>query len=206
MKLITFHRKNVHVSYKNSVCSFASLFFFAITLASIIIPFYIVMLLSPRVWSENVLLWEQPQVQFKYQYNFVGRLEDSKQVISCSSFPYQRSLIDSLDKNISKSCSSLKVRLECNWTFKQHFYPIHAFFQVLEEDWNYDGKLDQIELKIKSPQRVAKFSLQLIFDLQLKVKNELNNYKLTLKLILSSISEILPLSGHPNGLPLRNGR
>lgn len=109
MKLITFHHRNVNVSYKNSLCSMASVFYLGITIAAVVIPLYLVLLLSPRVWLESVLIWEQPSVQFKYQYNFIGTRMDGK-TVGCASFPYQRSLIDAAkEKNTTKGCSALKV-------------------------------------------------------------------------------------------------
>lgn len=109
MKLITFHDRPVSVSYKNALCSMASLFYIAITIVAVLIPFYLVILLIPRVWLESVLIWEQPSVQFKYQYNLVATRTDG-QLVACSSFPYQRSLIeDAKGRNTSKGCSSIKV-------------------------------------------------------------------------------------------------
>lgn len=111
MKLITFHHRNVNVQYKNALCSMSSVFYLAITLAAILIPLYLVLLLSPRVWLESVLIWEQPNVQFKYQYNFMGIRKDGK-AVACSSFPYQRKIIDEAkERNTTKGCSSIKVSL-----------------------------------------------------------------------------------------------
>lgn len=115
MKLITFHHRNVHVSYKNTVCSFASLFYIAITLLTIIIPIYLVLLLSPRVQLENSMIWEQPSVQFKYQYNFMGLLRTEHKAVACSSFPYQRFLIDDAkERSAAIECSSIKVSFQGN--------------------------------------------------------------------------------------------
>lgn len=41
--------------------------------------------------------------------------------------------------------------------------------QVSTEDWNYDGKVDEFEFKFTTPGTMKRISLQLFFDLQLKV-------------------------------------
>lgn len=111
MKLITFHHRNVNVSYKNNLCSMASIFYLAITAAAIILPLFLVLLLTPRVALENVLIWEQPSVQFQYQYNIIGSRRADEKTVACSSFPYQRTLIDDAkERNTTKGCSAIKVR------------------------------------------------------------------------------------------------
>lgn len=86
----------------------ASIFYLAITIAAILLPLYMVVLLSPRVWLENVLIWEQPTItQFKYLYNLIGTRVD-EETVACSSFPYQRKLIE-MARNSTKGCSSIKV-------------------------------------------------------------------------------------------------
>ena len=146
MQLITFHQRHVNVSYKNSLCSLASLFYGATFLATVLVPLYLVLLLSPRVWQESVLLWEQPVLQFQYQYNVWATRADEV-LVSCSSLPSLVAQIEEAkDRNTTKGCASLKIS---------------------EGDWNHDGVMDQMSFQVTTPGPVERFSVQLFFAARL---------------------------------------
>lgn len=107
MKLLTVHHRNVAVSYKHKLCSCASVFVFIVTSCSVLVPLLLVFVISPRVWLENVMIWEQAQVQFNYQYNFVGFETDTGKLVACTSFAYQKEVFEASGQRTS--CSNIKV-------------------------------------------------------------------------------------------------
>lgn len=73
-----------------------------------------------------------------------------------------------------------------------------------EEDWNHDGRIDEIEFTLQTPGEMTKMSLQLFFDLKLKVNINLNNI---IKIKITKyffIPEILQLSQHSHSFPIRH--
>lgn len=115
MKLITLHRRYTSINYKNSLCSFATLFVISVTIFAIIAPFYIAFSLFHDLWSQYKLVYEQPDVRFDYKYIFtaeftkasVGEVEmpaiDTK-VAVCSSYKYLNKAL-----NDPMECSMIKV-------------------------------------------------------------------------------------------------
>lgn len=104
MKLLSIHQRSVYVSYKNTVCSCATLFLAATTFFAIVLPVYLIFLINPKVWLENVEIYEQPRVQFNYQYDLLAITEDN-QIVSCSSLDYQ------IERFGRSDCLLIKVRI-----------------------------------------------------------------------------------------------
>lgn len=122
MKLFIVHRKNVYTNYKQSLCSFAAVFVIIVTVFSVIVPFYITFSLYHDTWPQQKIIYEQPDIQFKYNYIFLAEhiniqvsnenlMENvipivSTKSLACNSYKY---LIDTLDVN--PECSIVKVIL-----------------------------------------------------------------------------------------------
>lgn len=116
MKLITLYKRNTSINYKNSLCSFATLFVISVTVFAIIAPFYIAFSLFSDLWSQYKIVYEQPDIRFEYEYIFtaeytrISSMEaemptiDTKFVV-CSSYKY-------LNKahNHAMECSMIKAR------------------------------------------------------------------------------------------------
>lgn len=72
MKLLTLYNKNVSISYKHSVCSFAALFAAVSLIFVCTVPYYLVCYVNSDLWWQPHMVWEQPRVQFQYRYILMG--------------------------------------------------------------------------------------------------------------------------------------
>lgn len=115
MKLITLYRKNTSINYKNSLCSFATLFVISVSVFAIIAPFYIAFSLFNDLWSQYKVVYEQPDIRFEYKYIFTAEFTKisavdgempavDTRVVVCSSYKYlSKAMIDAME------CSLIKV-------------------------------------------------------------------------------------------------
>ncbi|GAB0089075.1 hypothetical protein DMENIID0001_035540 [Sergentomyia squamirostris] len=141
MKLLTVHCKSVSISYKHSLCSFATLFVAITTLSALIIPFYIVIFANTDLWHQTVTIYEQPNITFTYKYNFFG-IMDNDEIVACSSQSYVSGILE----NVSK-CSAIKYS---------------------EEDYNNDGLPDFMDLSfhldIPKERMITEVMVQIFFE------------------------------------------
>lgn len=72
MKLLTLYNKNVSISYKHSVCSFASLFAAVSLIFVCTVPYYFICYVNSDLWWQPHMIWEQPNVRFQYRYILMG--------------------------------------------------------------------------------------------------------------------------------------
>ncbi|EDW03832.1 uncharacterized protein LOC6562947 [Drosophila grimshawi] len=152
MKFIPLHTTNTAIIYKNSLCSLASLLVLIFIALSVMLPILLVSLLSPYSGiSESRVLFEQPKVQFSYQYIFVGHTEDAT-LIACSSFGNFNARLG----NSTQNCEAIKY-----WTHD------------LDEDRVTDRLHFQLEL-LPLPSPLSHFDLLLFFEAQLSHKCQLN--------------------------------
>ncbi|ALC40127.1 CG14020 [Drosophila busckii] len=120
------------------------------------LPVLLVSLLSPYSGiSESRVLYEQPNVQFKYQYIFVGSTEPESDAdgswLACSSFGNLNARL----QNFSSSCEANKY-----WT----------------EDLDHDTVTDRLHFQLvlqELPARLMRFEILLFFEAQLRHKCEL---------------------------------
>lgn len=151
MKFIPLHTTNTAIVYKNSLCSLASVFVLVFIALSVMIPVLLVSLLSPYSGiSESRVLYEQPNIQFNYQYIFVANTEsttDSGEIsfLACSSFGN----FNARTQKFTNSCDASKY-----WT------------EDLDHDTVTDRMHFQLELQ-KIPSRLMNFDLLLFFEAQL---------------------------------------
>lgn len=115
MKLITLYKRNTSINYKNSLCSFATLFVISVSVFAIVAPFYIAFLLFNDLWSQYKIVYEQPDIRFEYKYIFTAEFTkisavdaemtaDDTKVVVCSSYKYlSKALSDAME------CSLIKV-------------------------------------------------------------------------------------------------
>ncbi|KAH8392096.1 hypothetical protein KR215_000582 [Drosophila sulfurigaster] len=154
MKFIPLHTTNTAIVYKNSLCSLASLLVVVFIALSVMLPVLLVSLLSPYSGiSESRVLYEQPNVQFKYQYVFVANLatneaSSSPGFVACSSFGN----FNARTQNYSGNCETSKY-----WT------------QDLDRDTVTDRLHFRLELS-ELPTDLTKFDLLLFFEAQLRHK------------------------------------
>ncbi|KAH8246481.1 hypothetical protein KR038_001997 [Drosophila bunnanda] len=156
MRFIPLHTTNTAIVYKNSLCSFASLIVLAFIALSVMIPVLLVSLLSPYSGiSESRVLYEQPNVEFTYQYIFVGTTEEDGEqelAVACSSF----SELNALMGGYTNSCSATRY-----WT----------------EDVDYDTVTDRVHFQLELqdlPARLVSFNLLVFFEAQLQHKCDLS--------------------------------
>ncbi|XP_002052919.3 transmembrane protein 231 [Drosophila virilis] len=160
MKFIPLHTTNTSIVYKNSLCSLASLLVLVFIALSVMLPVLLVSLLSPYSGiSESRMLYEQPVVQFKYQYIFVANMESKlenatleESFLGCSSFGNLNARL----QNYSSRCEATKY-----WT----------------QDLDYDTVTDRLHFQLELqqlPARLMNFDLLLFFEAQLRHKCVLN--------------------------------
>lgn len=122
MKLITLHQRNTSINYKNSLCSFATLFTISVTVFAIVAPFYIAFSLFGDLWSQYKLVYEQPDIRFEYKYIFSAEFTRNNaadaempgvdtQVVVCSSYKY----LNKAMTNDATECSMIKVNRAYKW-------------------------------------------------------------------------------------------
>lgn len=116
MKLITLHQRNTSINYKNSLCSFATLFVISLTVFAIVAPFYIAFSLFNDLWSQYTIIYEQPDIRFEYKYIFTAEFTKisaveaempavDTQVVVCSSYKYLNKAVT----DDAMECSMFKV-------------------------------------------------------------------------------------------------
>lgn len=158
MKFIPLHTTNTAIVYKNSLCSFASLLVLAFIALSVMLPVLLVSLLSPYSGiSESRVLYEQPNVEFNYEYIFVGttdqgEYEEEESLVACSSFSQFNAQMESY----TNSCTTTRY-----WT----------------EDVDYDGVTDRAHFQLELqdvPTRLVSFNLLVFFEAELQHKCDLS--------------------------------
>ncbi|KAL7741184.1 hypothetical protein ACLKA6_018208 [Drosophila palustris] len=151
MKFIPLHTTNTAIVYKNSLCSLASLMVLVFIALSVMLPVLLVSLLSPYSGiSESRVLYEQPNIQFSYQYIFVANTESTAEngespFLACSSFGNFNARI----QKFTNSCDASKY-----WT----------------EDLDHDTVTDRLHFQLelqKLPSRLMNFDLLLFFEAKL---------------------------------------
>ncbi|XP_017132611.1 transmembrane protein 231 [Drosophila elegans] len=158
MRFIPLHTTNTAIVYKNSLCSFASLLVLAFVALSVMLPVLLVSLLSPYSGiSESRILYEQPNVEFTYEYIFVGttepgEYEEEESLVACSSFGNFNAQMDSY----TNSCTTTKYWIE---------------------DVDYDGVTDRAHFQLELqdvPARLVSFNLLVFFEAKLQHKCDLS--------------------------------
>lgn len=108
MKLFTVHRNTLNINYKHQLCSIAFLFVILVTILTIVLPFVVIHSTNRETWKQSLMIYEQPNVKFIYQYIFTAILQDDdddkKNMITCSSFPFYNELTQEFQE-----CSDIKV-------------------------------------------------------------------------------------------------
>ncbi|KAM7356076.1 uncharacterized protein ACRADG_001930 [Cochliomyia hominivorax] len=154
MKFIPLHATNTAIIYKNAICSTATLLVLTFLVLSVMIPVLLVSLLSPYSGiAESRILYEQPQVQFKYNSIFLAETqkvnESETNIFACSTFP---NLNNALNNDNNDKCEGIKY-----WT----------------EDLDYDGYADRVHfvqnLETLNHKLIA-FDIALFFEAHLKHK------------------------------------
>uniref|UniRef100_A0A182J2X9 Transmembrane protein 231 n=1 Tax=Anopheles atroparvus TaxID=41427 RepID=A0A182J2X9_ANOAO len=110
MKLFSLYGKTVKIQYRNQLCSTTTVVVCALTLAALVIPYYLLSTIKRgELWDNHRLVYEQPQVAFLYKYLFMAELEQtdersSSSVVTCSSFESYNTLTEQLHP-----CSDIRV-------------------------------------------------------------------------------------------------
>lgn len=116
MKLLTLYNKKVFISYKHSVCSFATFFTFIVTVFTVVVPFYVVLYVNGDLWMQPKFTNEYPKVTFQYRFlminehnmlaNFGGTdPANSMQLVMASSFGGFNQMTEKFQQS-----TSIKVR------------------------------------------------------------------------------------------------
>ncbi|XP_017082513.1 transmembrane protein 231 [Drosophila eugracilis] len=177
MRFIPLHTTNTAIVYKNSLCSFASLLVLAFIALSVMLPVLLVSMLSPYSGiSESRVLYEQPMVQFTYEYIFVGtteagEYEEEESLIACSTF----SNFNAQMERYTNSCTTTRYWIE---------------------DVDYDGVTDRAHFQLELqdvPNRLLSFNLLLFFKASLQHKCDLSPP--------SVLAYQLPLANRPTNGP-----
>lgn len=145
MKLLTIYRKNVYITYKQNVCSFPSFAIIIFAIFTIVTPFLIVYTINHTIWTRDLIVYEKPNVNFQYQYLVLAHFENT--LLRCSSFRGLNELTDNL--------------VECDT------------ISFGEDDFDYDGKLDQMQFRMEfegqSNSSLRELSVFLVLESKLKV-------------------------------------
>lgn len=114
MKFIPLHATNTSIIYKNAICSSATVLVLTFFVLSVMIPVLLVSLLSPYSGiAESRVLYEQPQVQFKFNSIFLTKTRRSNNktesedvdMLVCSTFSNLNNIMGSDDDK----CRGIKV-------------------------------------------------------------------------------------------------
>lgn len=115
MKLITLHKRTAYIQYKNTICSWTASFVFLSIILTIWFPYYLAFHLFSDVWSQNKIIYEQPDIRFQYKYIFVAELEPTEtenldgftsSSIACTSYSFLNQFSDTYP-----DCSTIRVIL-----------------------------------------------------------------------------------------------
>lgn len=185
MKIFTLHQRPIYINYKQSLCSFAAFFVFVTTLFTAIVPFYITYLIHHKSWHQQIVAYEQPNIQFKYNYIFLAEYinteysnenqieSDNPEVITkslvCSSY---KSLTEILEDNAE--CSTIKVVHVFIKSSSEYIrITLNKFLQYWEKDFDSNGRPDQIQVQlifaIPAGYSLKKFNIFLELDTLLNV-------------------------------------
>lgn len=121
MKLLTIYRKSVYITYKQNLCSFPSFAIIIFTIFTIVSPFLIVYTINYTIWTRDLIIYEKPDVNFQYQYLVFAYFGET--LLRCTSFRGLNELTDNLEE-----CDTISF---------------------IEDDFDYDGKLDEMLFKIE---------------------------------------------------------
>lgn len=111
MKLFNLYNKNVRISYNHQFCSFATFFVVLTAFFSVLTPFCIIFSLNPNIWSQELIIFEQPDVKFKFQYLVLGEMNEGS-IVTCSSYDFFNKKTEEFQK-----CSSIKVGITYGFFF-----------------------------------------------------------------------------------------
>lgn len=113
MKLLTLHKRNAHIHYKHTICSWAAVFVFLAAILTVILPFYFAFYLFNDIWSQYKIIYEHPDVKFQYKYIFVAEYSNGNAgaenaldstITTCSSYNYLNEVFEDFSE-----CSMIKV-------------------------------------------------------------------------------------------------
>uniref|UniRef100_A0A6M2CKU8 Transmembrane protein 231 n=1 Tax=Rhipicephalus microplus TaxID=6941 RepID=A0A6M2CKU8_RHIMP len=121
MAVYTLFCEGVQRKYKASLCSKATVFIVFLSFATVVIPF-IFAYKDLGFWKKIDQYQEQPEVRFKRRLIVV--LEGGEGLVFWSSFPF-----------LNSHATGLSV----------------PFVEDVEEDFDYDGKMDELSLAIQMP-------------------------------------------------------
>uniref|UniRef100_A0A336M9W9 Transmembrane protein 231 n=1 Tax=Culicoides sonorensis TaxID=179676 RepID=A0A336M9W9_CULSO len=127
MKLFTVHKNPLHISYKHQLCSIATLFVILVAILVIVLPFVLIYTLYRDIWKQDLLIFEQPKVQFSYKYIFSAVLRneatDNQKLVTCSSFSKYNELTEN-----HQNCNGIKF---------------------IDFDHNHDQKTDELRFSFE---------------------------------------------------------
>jgi len=119
MGLLNLHNKNINIEYKNSLCSLTTLIICILTICVIVFPCLLIYYINYDLWINNINIYEQPKVNFKYQYIYIAETINinnnyddnvniqqinNSELITCSSYDYYNQMTNKYQK-----CTSIKV-------------------------------------------------------------------------------------------------
>lgn len=140
MKLLTLYNKNVFISYKHSVCSFATLFSVISLIFVIVVPYFLICYINNDLWLQSHYIWEQPNVKFHYNYILMSEHNDN-QIIVISSY-------DHLNAETEKFQTSATIKVT------QLLYDLIFFiqkltltFQYWEDDYDNNKIVDRLNIQ-----------------------------------------------------------
>lgn len=178
MKLITLYRRYTSINYKNSLCSFATLFVISVTIFAIVAPFYIAFSLFSDLWSQYKVVYEQPDIRFEYKYIFTAEFTKSSaaeaeissidtKIVVCSSYKYLNKAL-----NDAMECSMIKVLNAIDGCYVSLMFSMLHNLQYWEKDTDFDHKTDQMALQmtVQSPTGYYLSDLNLFLQLDATLK------------------------------------
>ncbi|XP_059060365.1 transmembrane protein 231-like [Achroia grisella] len=145
MGLYKLYSCNVEIQYKSWFLSKAMLFTVITTVLNIILPFFVAYR-SRGFWLKSQTYYEQPTIQFTYDYLLLAETVDPSQPIICA----ETSILNEEISN-EENCAGM---------------------QVQEYDYNGDGKNDMLNfifnLNVPTDRTIASITVILALDFQLK--------------------------------------
>ena len=116
MKLLTLYQQNVFISYKHSICSFATLFTFIVGIFTVVMPFVVITSINSDLWHQSKIVFEQPFITFKYKYILLaehelkqrqfGETENKSFLVAWSSYDWYNELMKNWQGSVA-----IKVRV-----------------------------------------------------------------------------------------------
>lgn len=114
MKLFNIFSSPLTVTYKHQLCSLAFLFVVLVGVVIITLPACVVYMTNKEIWMAQLILYEQPQVNYEHEYLLVANLvsselgTDEEKAVVCSSY----SKFTTLGELNSQDCASVEVRFK----------------------------------------------------------------------------------------------